>query len=58
MITVDRGIEHQQNLDTLPVPIIVLLVARNRLPELQPLVPRVLAVLSEDLQSRIYRVTG
>ena len=56
MITVDRGIEHQQNLDALPIPVVIMLAARNRLTELQPLVPRVVDVLSGDLQQRIYRV--
>ena len=56
MITVDRGIEHQQNLSDLPVPVILMLAARNRVTELQPLVPPVLAVMEGDLQSRLYRV--
>ena len=56
MITVDRGIEHQQNLQALPIPVIVMLVARNRLAELEPLTSRVLEVLSRGLQKRIYRV--
>ena len=58
MITVDRGIAHQQNLDTLPIPVVIMLVTRNRLADLQPLVPAVVAVLSGDLQRRIYRVAG
>ena len=56
MITVDRGIEHQQNLDALPIPVIIMLAARNRLADLQPMVPRVVAVLSEDMQTQIYRI--
>ena len=55
-ITVDRGIEHQQNANELPIPVVIMLAARNRLAELQPLVPRVMDVLSGDLQRRIYRV--
>ena len=56
MITVDRGIEHQQNLDALPIPVVVMLAARNRLAELELLVPRAVDVLSRGLQRRIYRV--
>ncbi len=56
MITVDRGIQHQQNLDALPIPVIIMLATRNRLIELQPLVPLVAAVLAENLQTRVYRV--
>ena len=55
-LTVDRGIEHQQNMRHLPLPIIIMLGVRNRLAELQPLVPGVMEVLSGDLQRRIYRV--
>ena len=56
-ITVDRGIEHQQNTSDLPLPVIIMLGVRNRLAELQPLVLDVVDVLSGDLQRRIYRVT-
>ena len=56
LITVDRGIEHQQNVDDLPIPVIVMIAARNRLQELQPLVPEAVALLSERLQRRFYRV--
>jgi len=33
-LTVDRGIEHQQNMRALPLPIIIMLGVRNRLAEL------------------------
>ena len=55
-VTVDRGIAHQQNLDDLPIPVVIMLASRNRLAELQPLVPRVVEMLSGDLQKVIYRV--
>ena len=58
LITVDRGVEHQQNLEALPIPVVIMLAARNRLTELQPLVPAVVDVLSGDLQRRFYRVPG
>ena len=41
LLTVDQGFEHEQNPDTLPVPVIILLAVRNRLQGLQPLVPEV-----------------
>ena len=56
LVTVDRGFEHEQNQDRLPVPVIVMIAARNRLQELQPLIPAVVAVLSGSLRNRIYRV--
>ena len=56
-VTVDRGIAHQQNVNNLPIPVVIMLASRNRLAELQPLVPGVVKVLSGDLQKRIYRVS-
>ena len=55
-LTVDSGIEHQQNMRDLPLPIIIMLGVRNRLSELKPLVPGVMEVLSGNLHRRIYRV--
>lgn len=56
LITVDQGIEHQQSTDKLLVPIVIMLAVRNRLADLQPLVPQVLDLLSGDLQAQVYRV--
>ena len=57
LITVDRGIAHEQNLNDLPIPVVVMLASRNRLQELQPLVPQVITVLSGTLHRRIYQVS-
>ena len=56
LVTVDRGIEHQQNVSELPIPVIIMLAPRSRLAELQPLVPGVARLLSDPLENRIYRV--
>ena len=56
-VTVDRGIEHQQNVNELPIAVIIMLAPRNRLAELRPLVPGVVDVLSRAPESRIYRVS-
>ena len=58
LVTVDRGIEHQQNVSHLPIPVIVMLAFRNRLAELQPLVSSVTRLLSKPLENRFYRVSG
>lgn len=57
-ITADQGIEHQQNLDDLPIPVVVMIASRTRVRELRSLVPRVIGVITGDLQKRIYRVTA
>lgn len=55
-VTVDRGIAYQQNMNDLPISVVIMLASRNRLAELQLLVPRVVEVLSGELQKSIYRV--
>ena len=57
-VTADQGIEFQQNLDSLPLPVVVLVATRTRVQELQPLVPRVVDVVTGSMQRRIYRVSG
>ena len=56
-ITADRGIEYQQNLRTLPIPVVVMIASRTRVQELRPLVGLVVAVVAGDLQRRVYHVT-
>ena len=55
-VTVDQGFEHEQNQKNLPISVIIMIAARNRLQELQPLVPEVVDVLFSDLQRQVYRV--
>jgi hypothetical protein len=45
LLTADRNLEHQQNLTTLPISVVVLLAPTNRLESLAPLVPELLALL-------------
>lgn len=56
LLTVDCGFAHQQNLDDLPLPVVIMLAASNRPDELRPLVPGAIDVLSGTLQRRIYHV--
>ena len=58
LITVDRGIAHQQNWSRLPIPVVIMLAASNRLDELGPLVPKVIGVLSGTLHRRVYHVSA
>lgn len=46
VITNDRGLEYQQNVDALPVAIIVLLAKANTIEALRPLVGELLAKLT------------
>src|ERR1700733_12735192 len=44
-VTVDRNLSHQQNVQALPIAIVVLHAKANRLADLLPLVPNLLAVM-------------
>ena len=52
-ITVDRNLAFQQNLATLPIPVVVLRARTNRLADLVPLVPATLARLTAALPKAI-----
>ncbi len=54
LITADSSMEHQQELSTIPLRI--LLVPGQTMPELLPLVPRIQSVLASALPGRLTRV--
>jgi predicted nuclease of predicted toxin-antitoxin system len=51
LLTADQNIRYQQNLDKLPVAVVVLVAKRNRIAEFRALVPKLLGILS-SLQPR------
>ena len=46
LITVDRNLSHQQNLMMFDLAVLVLVARSNRMADLQPLVPLILAAIS------------
>ncbi len=56
LVTVDQGFAYQQNVQDLPIPVVIMIAGRTRLQELRPLVAEVIAVLSSDPGRRIHRV--
>ena len=56
LITVDKNIEYQQNLDTLPIAIIVLSAPRNTIHYLQPLIPQVVITLEDDPGRKLKKI--
>jgi hypothetical protein len=46
VLTNDRGLEHEQNVDSLPVAVIVLLAKANTVEAIRPLYPDLFAALS------------
>jgi hypothetical protein len=55
-VTMDRSIEHQQNVAKLAIRIIVLNARSNRLMHLRPLAPLVLDALEHTLPGQVRRV--
>ncbi len=56
LITADQGFEYEQNLETLPITVIVMVAHRTRVQDLEPLVPRVVAELEQCTKVGVYRV--
>jgi hypothetical protein len=56
LLTVDQNIEFQQNLRTSGIAVVVVIVQKNRLKELRPLVPEMIKALSRVQPGQIVRV--
>lgn len=57
-VTVDRNLTFQQNVANLRVAVVVLVAVSNEFEVLQPLMPRVLALLPRLEEGRVVRVGG
>ena len=57
-VTIDKQIEHQQNLNALPLPVVVLDGDSNALPALVPLAPFLRTLLQSSLERALYIVQG
>ena len=58
LVTTDRNMEHQQNRETLPLPVIVPVARRLNVQYLQPLVPRIVALVEAGGLQGFYRVAS
>jgi predicted nuclease of predicted toxin-antitoxin system len=58
LLTADKGIEHQQNLATLPIAVLIVLSRSNRMADMAPAVPAILTALSELQPRSIRKVTA
>ena len=56
LLTADRNLEHQQNLTTLPISVVVLVASTNRIESLRPLVPELLELLKAPPPRRLVRI--
>jgi predicted nuclease of predicted toxin-antitoxin system len=57
-ITVDRNLSFQQNLPQFNIAVIVLQALSNRLADLQPLAPKILAILGEAAKGQATMVSA
>ena len=58
LLTVDQGIEYQQNLSGLTISVVVMLAASNDVDDLRPLLPGVEQALADLRAGEIRRVGG
>jgi hypothetical protein len=56
LVTIDRSIEFQQRISTLPFGIVLVRARSNRMQDLRPLVPSILSALDAVKSGRIHRV--
>jgi hypothetical protein len=55
-VTMDRGIEHQQNLARLSFGVLLIRAPSNRMIDLLPLVPAILEILTDVQPGKLFRV--
>jgi hypothetical protein len=55
-VTADQNLQYQQNLATLPLPVLVLVARDNRLPTLRVLLPALLEALERIRPGELLRV--
>jgi len=56
MITMDSGVNYQQNLATLPIAVVILGATSNDIDDLRPLIPELLATLAALPRNAVTRV--
>ena len=56
LITVDKNMEYQQNLDKLPIAIIVLSTPRSSIAYLKPVIPDVISALEDNPMRKFVKI--
>ena len=56
LVTGDRNLKFQQNRETLPIPVVVLIAVSDRIESLRPLVPELLQILARIGPGQILHV--
>jgi Domain of unknown function (DUF5615) len=58
LLTVDQGVQYQQNLAGLRISIVVMVAPSNDIDDLRPLLPLVVAAVVQIQQGQVIRVVG
>ena len=58
LLTVDQGIEHQQNLTGLRIGVVIMVASSNDIDDLRPLLPLVVEALGQIQPGQVIRVGG
>jgi hypothetical protein len=58
LVTMDQGIEFQQNVSRLPFGVLLVVAPSNRMVHLQPLVPAILDALPRLKPGQLHRIGG
>ncbi len=58
LLTVDQGLQHQQNLTGLRIGVVIMVAPSNDIADLHPLLPLVVAVLGQIQPGQVIRVGG
>jgi len=56
LVTGDQNVEHQQNPARLPIPVVILIAASNRIDALRPLIPELLKVPADIAGPKFIRI--
>jgi hypothetical protein len=58
IVTADKALRHQQNLASIGIAVVLITRVRNRMQDLRPLLPGILAALDQVEKGRLIEVTG
>ena len=56
LITADQNLEYQQNLKSIPVAVIVLIIPTLRYEDIKPLVAKLISIIPKTEKSKVYHV--
>ena len=58
LITADKALRYQQNLPSIGIGVVLVFRVRNRMSDLRPLMPRILAAIEQARPGQLVEVTG